>query len=65
MLFQKAKRSGASLPVAIAAIGICLASGCQMVDSANGDASAIATLVASLGDFAVSFARNLLAAWLF
>lgn len=64
MLFQKAKRSGASLPVAIAAIGICLSSGCQMDDSANGDASAIASAVASLGGFAASFARNLLAAWL-
>lgn len=64
MLFQETKRSGASLPIAISAIGICLASGCQMDDSGSGDASAIATVVASLGEFAASFARNLLAAWL-
>ncbi len=64
MHFRRTKRSGASLLVAIAAIGVFTASGCQVADSANGDANAIVTFVASLGDFAVSFARNLLAAWL-
>lgn len=63
MLLQRTKQSGAALLVAIAAVGVFLASGCQMDDSANGDASLIATFVTSLGDFAVSFARNLLAAW--
>lgn len=65
MLLQGTIRSGVSFLVAIAAIGIFTSSGCQMDNSTNGDASAIATLVASLGDFAVSFAQNVLAAWLF
>jgi len=58
------KRSIASLPAAVAAIGVLFAGGCQMDDSATGGGDAIAMAVASLGEFAVSFARNLLAAWL-
>lgn len=63
MLFQNAQRSGDSWLVAIAAIGTCLVNGCHLNDSANGDASALVTVVASLGEFALSFARHLLAAW--
>jgi outer membrane murein-binding lipoprotein Lpp len=43
-------------------LAACLASGCQM-DGASEDSSACAAFVATLGEFAVSFARQLLAAW--
>lgn len=64
MPIQRTKRSIASLPFAISAIGVLFASGCLQDDSATGDGDAIAMVVASLGEFAVSFARNLSAAWL-
>lgn len=63
MLFQRIKRSGTCLLATIAAVGVFLASGCQMNDSANDGTSFIATFVTSLGDFVASFARNFLAAW--
>ena len=64
MQIQRTKRPIPLLPVAITAIGVLFAGGCQLNDSATNDGSAIATVAASLGEFAVSFARNLLAAWL-
>ena len=55
----------ASNPKLLIALAFCAftASGCQL-DAGTEDGSAAAAFAAMLGEFAVSFARQLLAAWL-